>query len=174
MRKYNRRNISQSMSSPLVSDDSLISRQRRPSSCNMREPSTHGLYPPRDISEKENSQSLSFKVPSCSNKDKTNNFRETPVRVAVLICSAMLGCLCRSVTTFVFNFDISSTIEISLLAVVMTFSQGIVLFSLYALHPRILKYCEAALNWVVLCWQPSSEVTRFISVDAQEEGAIRP
>ena len=98
-----------------------------------------------------------------------------------------LGCLDRTllsdsfacavirlvVTSFVFNFDISSTIEISLLAVVMTFSQGIVLFSLYALHPRMLKYCEAALNWIASCWQPSNEATRFVSVDAQEEVILR-
>jgi predicted permease len=135
-----------------------------------RSVSTYGLYPPPYALSSQQTSAVSMDSLSRQNASLEE---QTPERVVVLICFAMLCCLCRAVTSFTFNFDIPSTIEISLLSVVVTFSQGLVLFMLYALHPRTLRYLTNVFDWVVWCSQPTDEISELVArasdiMEAQE------
>ena len=88
--------------------------------------------------------------------------RSSATRVLTIISIALVSTLIRGVTDSIYNFDIPSTKEISLVATVMTYSQGIFISGMYLLHPYVIANLYGALDCLLWTCQPKIEMDNLI------------
>jgi hypothetical protein len=140
--------------------------------------SHYGLYPPTSPESFKSSAatipeiSLSGEEPvrplSSANIDNgispnTGAPKSSPTRVLTIITFALVSILVRGITDTIYNFDSPSTKEISLLAMVATYSQGIVISGLYLLHPYVLASVYRGMDRFIWMCQPTEEMNNLIS-----------
>jgi len=101
-----------------------------------------------------------------------NTSISSPTRILVIVTFALVAMLARFLTDTLVNFKIASTIEISLLAVILTYMQGMVIALLYVVHPIVLNTMYECLNYILLFSQPEEEIDQlaaFLQTQQQQQ-----
>ena len=107
-----------------------------------------------------------------SSSSSSSSSISSPIRVLAIITFALMSTMARFLTDTVYNFKIASTIEISLLAVVLTYIQGIVVALLYVLHPIVLTRTYDCINYIFMYTQPEDEIEDLEILLKSQHGGI--
>merc|ERR1711865_268332 len=92
-----------------------------------------------------------------------------PTRILIIITMALVSTLFRGVTDTVYNFKIASAIQISLLSIVMTYLQGIVISVMYLAHPYVLDQLFSLVSNIFWMAQPEDEVEQLLSTQQHQQ-----
>jgi len=159
--------------------DALAEEQRQVSrNESSRQVSHYGLYPTysRPALEGEEGEGEQSRHDNVAEEDigvgvsRTTGYpTSSPTRILIIITMALVSTLFRGVTDTVYNFKIASAIQISLLSIVMTYLQGIVISVMYLAHPYVLDQLFSLVSNIFWMAQPEDEVEQLLSTQQQQQ-----